>query len=295
MNTRKNGTISRLRYEFQYGMHACGSIYDLMFTNSLESLTYWYSQGIRLFEIDIDYAGNDEFVACHNFTRETFEKMEIDDIPEKCTAEWFQQQKLYKKSTAGLTPMTLKDVFAQMQKRADMLVMIDPKVYSHQETIVLLDKIKQMELEFGINKERIVFELYNKDMISAANCFPNTAQFQYCVDDEMEMGSSREMGDWDINCLIDYLNKNNIWILSYPWKLAVENLAVLRKFYEAGFVVFSKTRNDIFSELLRQAGVRINLIDHLVTQQQREELQSYKKDYYKKYKAKIDNVFGSIV
>ena len=69
------------RNEFTFCMHACGLIYGLMFTNSLEALLYWYSKGIRMFEIDIDYAGDEKFVACHSFSRESFINMEITNIP----------------------------------------------------------------------------------------------------------------------------------------------------------------------------------------------------------------------
>lgn len=290
---KKNGNKIYLREDFQYGMHACGFIYDLMFTNSLESLTYWYSKGIRLFEIDIDLAEDGEFVACHNFSRETLVKMEIDHIPVKCTSDWFRQQKLYFQTTGGLTPMTLEDVFVKLQKYTDMLIMIDPKVYSFEETCNLLEKIEQRTKVYNIDNNRLIFELYNQDMIKATAWYPSIVQFQYCVDDEMQMGTSQEIRDWDIDRLIDYLKMNDIWILSYPWKLAVEKLPVLKKLYDAGFIIFSKTRNDILSELLHQAGVKVNIIDYLVTQRQREELQNYKDNYYKRYKAKIDEVFGN--
>ena len=283
------------RNSFHYCMHACGFIHELMFTNSLEAMEYWYTQGVRMFEIDIDSTEDGEYVACHNFTEETFRKMDIEDIPKHCTYEWFQRQKLYKGITGGLTPMGLVDIFDMLRKRAECMVMIDPKVYSYAGCCALLDKLKYYIDKSSIDGKRIVFEAYNEDMILAIKEYKGMMQNQYCIDDEMQMGTSEKMRKWPLDNTIEFLKKNDIWIISYPWKFAVENLEKLKTLKQEGFFVFSKKRNDIFSDLLRQSGVNVNIIDYLVTDAQREELQGYKEEYYKTYKNEIDKVFAEEV
>lgn len=286
-----NNNVSYISDNFQYGMHACGFIHDLMFTNSLESLKYWYSHGIKIFEIDIDDTGNGEFVACHNFSKETFKKMEIENIPDQCTYEWFKLQKLYKKTTDGLTPMTLKNLFELLMDYPDMLFMIDPKVYSYPETYALLAKMKYYITQFNVDGNRIIFETYNEDMIQATDYFQGIMQYQYCIDDEMQMGTSEKIRAWDLDILIKYLKEREIWILSYPWKFAVESLEKLKKLHDEGFIIFSKTRNDILSDLLKQAGITVNIIDYLVTTEQHEMLKSYFEEYSSKYAGKIKQIF----
>ena len=289
METKSTLSISS---EFQFCMHACGSIYNLMFTNTLEALEYWYNQGIKLFEVDISDAGNGKFVACHDFTKKTFEKMEIEELPDQCTYEWFIKQKLFNKTTNGLTPLTLETIFQLLSKYKDVIFMIDPKVYSYDEVCSLLFAIKYFIDKFEIEGERIIFETYTKDMILATREYKGVVQYQFCVEDERQDGDDDRIRKWELEKLIRFLKENDIWILSYPWKYAVESLHNLKKLRNENFLIFSRTKNDIISELLKQAGVNVNIIDYLVTDIQREELKGFKKDYYKKYKSKIDKVFS---
>lgn len=282
--------IPYLENEFQFGMHACGAICGITFTNSLESLKYWYNRGIRLFEVDIDGVGNGEFVACHDFTKETFHKMEIEDMPPENAYEWFKKQKLYKNTTQGLTPMTLENIFELLCSHTDILFMFDPKIYSYNEICLLLSKTKYYIKRFGVDGKKIIFELYNDDMIMAAKGFKGMVQYQYCVDDEMQMGTSEKMRKWELDKTIEFLKENDIEIVSYPWKFAVENLEKVKRLKEEKFVIFSKTKNNILADLLKKAGVNVNLIDYLVTDEQREELQIYKNEYFDKYKDKIDRI-----
>lgn len=286
--------VPYLDKDFQYGMHACGFMYDIMFTNSLEAMEYWYKQGIKIFEVDIDVTNDGEYVACHNFTKETFKKMEIQNIPDICTCSWFKEQKLYGKTTEGLTPISLEDIFELLCKYSDTLFMIDPKIYSYNGICELLDKIKSYIDKFGIDGKRIIFETYNEDMIFATREYKGLVQYQYCVDDEIQMGTSEKIRSWEIDVLVDFLKKNDIWILSYPWKFAVEDLERVKRLHDEGFVMFSKTRNDILADFLKKACVDVNIIDYLVTPEQEEELQGYKKEYLQMYGDKIKSTFKGV-
>ena len=286
--------MNEINGNIQYCMHACGFIYELMFTNSLESLQYWYKQGIKMFEIDIDDAGNGNYVACHDFVKATLEKMEIENIPEECTYDWFRKQKLYKRTTEGLTPMTLEDIFQIMCDNQDIIIMIDPKIYSYEGCGMLLRKIGYYLEYFGIDGKRIIFETYNEDMINATSKHKGLVRYQHCIDDEMQMGSSEEIRKWSLDKTIDFLWKNDICIISYPWKLAVHNLERLKRLKDEGFFIFSKTRNDILAGMLSRAGVDVNIVDYLVTEKQRIELREYQNRYYKQYGGLVNTIFGHI-
>lgn len=288
----KNSVLSVFKDKFMYGMHACGFAYDIMFTNSLEALEHWYLRGIKLFEVDVDVTDDGEYVACHNFTRETFIKMEIETIPEICTCKWFKEQTLYSKTTPGLTPISLEDMFNLLKEHQDLYFMIDPKIYTFEGIRVFLEKIESYMKKYDVDGERIIFETYNEDMILATKTYPGLVQYQYCVDDEMQMGNSEEIRAWDLDILIEYLKSNNIYILSYPWKFAVENLDKIKRFYEEGFVLFSKTRNDILADLLEKSHINVNIIDYLITEVQKEELAEYKNNYYEQYGKQVEKVFG---
>ncbi len=280
-----------LSTEFQYCMHACGSIYNQIFTNSLEAFEYWHSQGIKLFEIDIDEAERGKYVACHDYNKETFIKMEIENLPQICNFEWFKRQKLFGKSTMGLTSITLRNIFELLAKYKDVCFMIDPKIYSFEDVCLLLESINKYIEIYHIDSERIVFETYTEDMIRATQEYKDLVQYQFCIEDERKTEDSDRIRRWDINKLVEFLKQNNIWIISYPWKYAVENLINLKKLKDEGFIIFSRTKNDILSDLLKQTGININIIDYLVTDEQRDNLLLYKQVYYKEYKEKIDNIF----
>lgn len=276
----------------QYCMHACGSIYNLTFTNALEALEYWYANGIKMFEVDIDDAGNQKFVACHDFKKDTFDKMEIEKLPEQCTYEWFQEQKLFAKTTNGLTPMTLEDLFQLLAKYQDISFMIDPKVYSCDKVCSLLDAIKYYIVQYKIDGRRIIFETYTENMIWAIRKYKGLIQYQFCIEDERQTEESDKIRKWELDRVIEFLKENDIWIISYPWKYAVENLEKLKLLVDENFLIFSRTKNDILSHLLKKACISVNIIDYLVTDVQRKELKKYKENYFMEYESKIDRVFG---
>lgn len=273
-------------------MHACGAIEGITFTNSLDAFLLWYERGIRFFEIDVARTNDGEYVACHDFNDEVFGKMEINDIPPVCTRDWFLSQRLYMKSTEGLRTMDLESIFSLLKSHGDIMIMIDPKVYLNQLVTELLEKVHDNIEKYEVDGKRIVFELYNQDMIKAIQPFQDMVQFQYCIDDGMQMGTGKEIRKLSLETQLEILRDYSIHIISYPWKCAVENLGFLKRLKEDQYIIFSKTKNNIFSELLEKAGVNVNLVDYLVSEEQAEELMDYKEEYYKKYASQIEAVFG---
>ena len=144
---------------------------------------------------------------------------------------------------------------------------------------------------YKINSQRIIVELYNPDMIAASRQYPFLVIYQYCVDDDIQQGNSIETRKLPKEELINYLNENNIRVVSYPWKQAVENLSLLKILSENGFVIYSRTRNNIFQELLEQAGVSVNIVDAILSEEEALSLQSYKKQYMNQYQERINHFF----
>ena len=67
----------------------------------------------------------------------------------------------------------------------------------------------------------------------------------------------------------------------------------MQKFLEyrdAGFYIISKTRNDIFSDILKEAGVNINLIDYLLEEKDRKDLEKYRKNYIHENNGAIEQI-----
>lgn len=273
-------------------MHACGMIEGIMFTNSYDALMFWKNKGIDLFEIDIDIAEDGEYVAIHDFSQNTLENMGIEATQGYHSSIWFSKQKLYKhKTKRGLQPLLLQDIFLLMSENTQMKIMIDPKLFSYEETKALLIKIKEYCMKYSVEEYRIFFECYNIDMIRATKGVLGEFQYQYCFDEDVQVGNSKITREMEINDLIDFLKKYNVAAISYPWKLAIENLEKLRILKKAGFIIFSRTRNNIFEELLQLAGIDINLVDYLVDENERKQLRKYKEQYLLQYEQRVKKYF----
>lgn len=279
-------------YEFQLGMHALGFAQDKMFANCAEGLHYWYGQGIKIFETDISITADDEFVCCHGFNSKGFEYLELDHVPDRPSLEWYMKQRLFSKSTTGLTPLSLADLFRFMSMHPDTIFMLDFTSYDEISTCKLWDYLNVCVQRYSVDAKRIIYEYYNRDMLAGTRGYDLEIQLQYCVNDEVEMGNSEELRNRSIEYIIDWLNDNHTSIISYPWKVAVEHLEELKKIKEAGLFVFSKTRNDILAPILKMCGVNVNLVDYVMTRQQEMELEGYRREYFAKYWKRAVKIFG---
>lgn len=276
-----------------YCMHGGGEINNHMMTNSFDAYDLWRSQGLCQFEFDIVETIDGNYIASHDFSVIGFKNLGIKDIPslDECTEQWFIKQRLFiDEDGIGLRTMNLEDVLKlTLQPQIDY-VMVDAKTFSYQSCTKLLKKISNIIEKNNINGKKIIFETYNIDMMEATKQFNNMLLWQYCYDDDMHQGNSQLTRDMGLSC-IDILQDHNISIISYPWKQAVENLMVLKRLKDEKFVIYSRTRNNIFSDLLLIAGVDVNIVDHIVTRDQYLQLESYRSDYIAKYENVIKDVF----
>ena len=273
----------------KYCMHAGGEIDGQMLTNTKEAYEYWLSKGQLIFEFDVCETDDHKYVTTHDFNYEAFVKMGINTIPTNCTRDWFLNQCIY---DGRYHALSLETLIEDLTKGVIKGLMIDPKDFTFDGTERLLaylaDLCEQKELK---QTTKLTVELYNSDMIKAAKPYADRFTLQYCVDDDIQQGNSAETRALCNDDLISYLKSTGIKAVSYPWKQAVENLSLLKQLKQAGFIIYSRTRNDLFKDLLTKCGIDYNIVDHFVAPDQLDPLQSYKSQYYAKYQPEIDKVY----
>lgn len=247
----------------RYCMHAGGGIDGLIQTNSKEAYEFWYKQGERCFEFDVHRTSEGRYLVSHDIEPKN-PQYSVWDFDE-------------------LLRTTVEDVD---------LLMIDYKNYTYEETAVacayLLEKIEANEMD----GKKVWFEVDNEDMLQAAAPFSSQMNIICCVDDPIPMGNSGEMRAWDDETLIEKLKEYGVKAVSYPWIMAMNNMLRFKKLKEAGFVMLSRTRNNLLNEWVEKAGVDVNLINEHLTEEQLGDirLQTYKSDYYQQYKQILDNL-----
>lgn len=247
----------------KYCMHAGGGIDCLIHTNSKEAYEFWHKQGERCFEFDVLRIANDKYIVSHDI-HPKYPQYTIWDFDE-------------------LLRTTKEDVD---------LLMIDYKNFTYEDTAIACAYLSRKIEKGEIDGKKIWFEVDNGDMMRAAAPYSNQMNIICCVDDPIQMGNSKEMRVWDDETLIAKLREYGVKAVSYPWIMAMSNMKRFKKLKEAGFVMFSRTRNNLLNEWVEKAGVDVNLINEHLTEEQLGDirLQTYKSEYYQQYKQILDNL-----
>lgn len=281
-----------INHGFTFGMHALGAVGDIMYPNAKEGLLYWYDKGVRVFEVDISPTDDGKYVAFHDFYKNGFVKQGFGSIPEICTKKWFLEQRLFTDTApGGLTPISLDEILEFLLVKRDGVLMVDPKPTDEESNAHLWKYLNDYIYAHGIDGRRIVYEIYDENMLRGTKAIQSDIRLQFCIYDAVEIGESQKIRQKPFLEIVDWMDENNIKVVSFPWQQAIENLDKLRYLKEKGFIVFSRTRNDIFSELLIKSGVNVNLIDYICTEQQRIQLAEYKRKYMQQYESSVNAVF----
>ena len=144
--------------------HALGMTEDGdMLTNSREAFLYNYNAGQRIFEADVALTSDNVAVLRHDWASDLGQKASFGWTEEEKripTAEEFLQAPVYGK----YTPMSLLDLYREMQEKEDIYVVLDPKYSSDvpsQFTVLV-----NTALENGCEEvlDRIVVQLYYEQM-----------------------------------------------------------------------------------------------------------------------------------
>lgn len=115
-------------YAMEYNAHALGNYRGHTMTNSREALENSYKTGFRFFETDIQRTSDGHFVAWHLWTQADADNLRIpynarQPVPDLKT--FLNYRYLTNVFPAGLTPLTLEDIFDFMKKHRDATVMFD--------------------------------------------------------------------------------------------------------------------------------------------------------------------------
>lgn len=139
--------------------HAGGGIDGNDYTNSKEAILKSYENGFRLFELDLSITSDGKLVARHGWEDKYGQAFE--DVG-PITYDQFMSFPYYNR----YTPLDFKSILDFMKKYPDVYVILDGKVNSVEDTIVLYEKIAQYtnNLEKQVKKRLIPQMFYKKDL-----------------------------------------------------------------------------------------------------------------------------------
>lgn len=158
-------TISEIDWSREYRVmaHAMGGIDGYDYTNSLEAFEYNYSQGTRLFEIDLGTTIEGDICLTHTWEDFRTKLTNIGgNIEEPLSTAEFKEAKIHDK----YTPLLFKDVLNIMEEKEDFFLIIDSKMFDEQGTREIYSKV--IEEINQVNPElinRIVPQAYNPEII----------------------------------------------------------------------------------------------------------------------------------
>lgn len=255
--------VKDLLGKYQYGMRALGSIAGTYHTNTLEGYEHWKAAGIKFWETDVAISSDDRYVMIGHYLDEpTMRRMEIDDLPQELTYDWYMKQKLFPKSTKGLTPLSLEDMIASAKEETDAVYMLDMYPFSIEDSY---NKTKHfltyLDNCIGEDKslyDRIIVEAYNKGMIDAIGEFPQIKYRQMSVSTFMTNENIS-----DIHQVVKYAKENKISVISYEWRYAKKHIDHLEVLKDCGFVFISRSVTNVFGNAKKKKyGVNIALLDY---------------------------------
>lgn len=247
--------LLKMKDTYQYAMHGNGAYKGLRQTNTEDALVYWYQKGVRIFEIDMAKTSDNEYVAvAHYLNQKDLRRLEIFDLPEKCTSKWFMGHKLFSISTNGLKPLSTELIIELLMKYKDLIVMLDLfGFFTSDETAAFVENLTHY---IGDNVEiwdRLLMESYNKEMAVGIQNMTDKANIIACVRFE-------ENEDEKTTVTPQELLAKNIQFISYPWSCTLKHPGELENFSKTGITVFSRTKDNTLDRKLKRAGVSVNII-----------------------------------
>lgn len=250
---------------YLYGMRALGAISGTYHTNTLEGYEHWSKAGIKFWETDVAITDDNKYVMIGHFLdRLTMNRMEINDIPEILTYDWYMKQILFPKSTRGLTPLSLEMVIELALRYPDTIYMLDLYPFSLDNSYSMTMRfLEYLDNVIGNNTElydSIIIEIYNKDMIHAIREFGKVKFVQMSVSKFIE-----NEGVKDINDVIQFFKENEVNVISYEWRYARKHPEHLSALKDQGFIFVSRSVTNLFDNgYKRKNGVNISLLDFYV-------------------------------
>ncbi len=249
--------IYELKDTYHYAMHGNGAFKGLRQTNTEDALMYWYSKGIRVFEIDMAETADGDYVAvAHYLNKKDLRRLELFELPNEAgrTKNWFMSQRLFTVSTLGLKPLSLETIIYLMDKHRDIVVMLDLfGLFTIDEaagfTKVLVKYIESREKVW----DRLLLESYNKEMLKGIRSVSDRANIIACVRYE-------ENENAESTVTAQELLSQGVYFISYPWYCTEKHPGELETYARNGITVFSRTKDNTKESKLKRAGVSVNIV-----------------------------------
>lgn len=247
----------------KYCMHAGGGIDGRIHTNSKEAFDFWEEKGERCYEFDVVRISKENYMVSH-------------DINPK-----YPQYSLW----------DFDELLSHTRNDVDLL-MIDYKNFTYEDTAEICAYLSNKIDNGEVDGESIYFEVDNEDMMRAAAPYSNKMNIICYIDESIQMGNSAEMNQWEDETLISKLRSYGVKAVSYPWIMAMNNMPKFKRLKNAGFIMFSRTRNNLLNEWVEKVGVDVNIVNEHLTDVQlnNPDLQQYKREYYQQFKQVLDNL-----
>ncbi len=211
--------------------HAGGGIAGGTYSNSLEALEQSYTQGHRLFEVDLNWTSDAQLVLVHDWG-ESFKKW-FADASVRPSLEEFKSMKM----KDGLTPMALEDLYRWLRRHGDSYIVTDVK----ERNIDALQVIAQSAADL---KKRFIPQIYQFSELDPvlALGFENVIFTAY---------RSRATPDQ----ILSFGTRNDLFAVTMPRKWAL-SLSLPQEFKRRGVFVYAHTVNslDVWRDL-HAAGV----------------------------------------
>lgn len=256
MVTEMSSGLDNLKTGYHYCMHGVGAIGGVRQTNTLEAFQRWYKKGVRVFEFDLAITEDKQYVAvAHTVDRKSMRRMEVLEIPQTYSYDWFMQQRLFSHTTKGLTPLSLADVIRLLKEDTDCCFMLDLfGMFTFADMKLFLGALDSFVSDDEDVKSRLLLEAYNGEMAEAICEHGTKYNVIYCVRYEGHMNGEAVS--------VDYLRKNEIEYISYPWMYTEQFPGELERYTAAGFTAFSRTVFNTKVRKLKKAGVTVNIVSY---------------------------------
>lgn len=211
--------------------HAMGGIDGKTYSNSYEAFVLSYSNGLRLFEVDLSLTSDDKLVARHDW--DEIYTQYLQQIAQSSSGSWthdyFMNQKIFKE----YTPLDINQIIKLMQEHDDMYIVTDTKSF---ETDVVKRQFKLIVDAAKNDSEilnRVIPQIYNQQMLDDVKSvynFPNIIYTLYLTSDTEQQ-------------VVDFVKDKRIKVVTMPENKA--NLNFITTLKKNGILTFVHTINSM--------------------------------------------------
>ncbi len=203
-------------------LHAGGGYDNLTYLNAQETFTYYYNQGYRYFEYDLQLSTDGKLIGTH-----AWEHLET-KYPSTILYEDFKNFKLQN----GFTPVNEEWLMETIQNYPDIKIIVDAKADTIENDVLILQRIEQLETIYNYDlSSNIIPEIFSKEMWETAK---QTTSFNQYLFSHYKIYYSVEQ-------ILEYFNDELIWGISLPNNCDSYFRSQLYRFKEANKKLFMFT------------------------------------------------------